>query len=121
MKPASVVLQCSIVKYRPLGELEQAVLLAVVRLGDGAYGRAIRDELEACTGRRVAHGPAYVTLDRLQAKGLVRSRLADAADERGGRRRRYFQVTPAGVKSLRESRAALMRLWDGVKQVRGDS
>jgi DNA-binding PadR family transcriptional regulator len=102
---------------RFLGEFEQAILLAVLRLGDAAYGRAIRQELEARTGRRVAHGPAYITLDRMQSKGLLESWLADVSEARGGRRKRYFKVTAAGIKALRESRGALMRLWDGVEDV----
>ena len=76
-----------------LGELEQAILLAVLRLGDAAYGLAIRGELEACTGRKVSHGAAYTTMDRMQDKGLLESWLADASDSRGGRRKRYFKVT----------------------------
>ena len=108
-------------EVKPLGEFEQAILLAVLRLGEGGYGRAIREELESCTGRRVAHGPAYITLDRLESKGFVTSRLSDATDDRGGRRKRYFQVTPIGITSLRESRRALMCLWDGVREVREKS
>ena len=104
-----------------LGEFEQAILLAVVRLGEGAYGRAIRHELENRIGRRVSHGAAYVTLDRMQAKGLLESWLADPADGRGGRRKRYFRVTEIGVKALRESRQALMNLWDGVEDILEES
>ena len=104
-----------------LGEFEQAILLAVLRRGEGAYGLAIRQELESRTGRRVSHGSAYITLDRMQAKGLVKSRLADPADGRGGRRKRYFQVTAVGIRALRESRSALIRLWDGVDEVLEES
>ncbi len=100
-----------------LGEFEQAILLAVLRLGDGAYGRAIRQELETCTGRKVSHGAAYITLDRMQAKGLLKSWLADPEDGRGGRKKRYFQVSAAGVKALSESRHALLTLWDGVEKI----
>ncbi len=104
-----------------LGEFEQAILLAVLRLGEGAYGRAIRQELEACTGRRVSHGAAYITLDRMQSKGLLESWLADPGPGRGGRRKRYFQVSAVGVKALRESREALMSLWDGVEKTLEES
>jgi PadR family transcriptional regulator PadR len=104
-----------------LGEFEQAILLAVLRLGDEAYGRGIRQELEECTGRKVSHGAAYITLDRMQAKGLLESWLADPAEGRGGRAKRYFLVTGVGVKALRESRDALMSLWDGVEKTLEES
>ena len=107
----------AIMSTKYLGEFEQAVLLAVLRLGEGAYGRAIRQELEVCTGRTVSHGAAYITLDRMQAKGLLRSWLADPADGRGGRPKRYFEVSAVGVKALRESRDALLTLWDGVENI----
>lgn len=100
-----------------LGEFEQALLLAVLRVGEGAYGSSIRRELQACTGRKVSHGAAYVTLDRLEAKGLVRSELSDATPGRGGRRKRLFEVTGEGLEALRESRAALVRLWRGVEEL----
>lgn len=102
---------------QPLGEFEQAILLAILRLEDGAYGVAIRQELKACTGRKVSHGAAYVTLDRLQAKGLLESQLGESAPQRGGRRKRYFRVTPAGIEALRASRKALMTLWSGLEEV----
>ena len=102
-----------------LGEFEQALLLAVLRVGDEAYGSSIRKELEQVTGRKVTHGAAYVTLDRLEAKGLLSSRLGESAPGRGGRRKRYFDVTPDGVEALRESRSALMKLWSGVEEMSG--
>lgn len=104
-----------------LGELEQAILLAVLRVGEDAYGSRIRAELETVTGRRTSHGAAYVTLDRLQAKGLVRSRLGESTPGRGGRRKRLFEVTPAGVRALRASREALTKLWSGVEELRRGS
>lgn len=102
---------------QPLGEFEQAILLAILRLEEGAYGLAIRQELEACTERKVTHGAAYVTLDRLQSKGLLESRLGESAPQRGGRRKRYFEVTPAGIQALRASRKALLTLWSGLEEV----
>lgn len=102
-----------------LGEFEQALLLAVLRVGEGAYGSSIRKELEACTGRKVTHGAAYVTLDRLEAKGLVVSELGESTPGRGGRRKRLFRVTAAGVEALRESRGALLKLWSGVEELEG--
>ena len=100
-----------------LGEFEQALLLAVLRVGEGAYGSSIRKELAACTGRKVSHGASYVTLDRLEAKGLVRSELGSSTPGRGGRRKRLFRVTAAGIAALKESRDALVNLWSGVEEM----
>jgi DNA-binding PadR family transcriptional regulator len=100
-----------------LGEFEHLVLLAILRLGDAAYAPAILEELETRTGRPPSPGSMYVTLDRLEEKGMLRSRLADANDERGGRPRRYVKVTPLGVRQLRESRSALLELWNGLEGV----
>ncbi len=100
-----------------LGEFEQMVLLAILRLGDGAYGRAIRDELEARANRTVTHGASYITLDRMVSKGLLESELREPEPGRGGRAKRYFRVTPAGVGALKESRAALRNLWDGLEAI----
>jgi PadR family transcriptional regulator, regulatory protein PadR len=100
-----------------LGEFEHLVLLAVLRLGDSAYAPAILEELETRTGRPASPGSMYVTLDRLEDKGLLRSRLADSDDERGGRPRRYVTVTALGVRELRASRAALIKLWRGLEGI----
>src|SRR5678816_2653557 len=100
-----------------LGELEHVVLLAILRLGDAAYAPAILEEIERRTGRAASAGSMYVTLDRLEDKGLLRSRLADAADERGGRPRRYVTVTALGLRELRASRAALIKLWRGLEGI----
>ena len=100
-----------------LGQFEHVVLLAILRLGDTAYAPAILDEIEARTGRPASPGSMYVTLDRLEEKGLLRSRLADAADDRGGRPRRYVTVTAYGLRELRASRAALQKLWRGLEGV----
>src|SRR6185503_7855451 len=93
-----------------LGQFEHLVLLAILRLEDQAYAPAILEELEARTGRPPSPGSMYVTLDRLEEKGFLRSRLGDANDERGGRPRRYVTVTPLGVRQLRASRTALLKL-----------
>ena len=95
-------------------DFEQQVLLAVWRLGDGAYGVSVRDELEARAGRDVAHGAVYVTLVRLERKGFLRSSLSDPTPVRGGKAKRCFAITPAGVEGLREARRALDSLWDGL-------
>jgi PadR family transcriptional regulator PadR len=94
-----------------LGELEQIVLLAVLRLGDEAYAVPILEQIEDQTGRRVARGALYTALDRLEKKGCLRSRFGEPLAERGGRARRYFTVTPAALRALKESRLALLRLW----------
>jgi len=100
-----------------LGELEQIVLLSVLRLGDEAYAVPILEQIVAQTGRKVARGALYTALDRLEAKGCLRSRLSEPLPERGGRARRYFSVTPAAVRSLKASRIALMRLWHGLESL----
>jgi PadR family transcriptional regulator PadR len=98
-----------------LGEFEQMLLLAALRLGDEAYGVALMKELETTVGRRVSRGSVYVTLDRLEEKGWVTSSLSGPRTERGGRPRRVVKVTPEGVTQLRRSREALLTLWDGVE------
>jgi PadR family transcriptional regulator PadR len=101
-----------------LGELEQIVLLAVLRLGDEAYAVPILEQIGKQAGRTMARGALYTALDRLEAKGCVRSRLGEPLAERGGRARRYFTVTPSALRALKQSRLALLRLWDGLEQIR---
>ena len=100
-----------------LGEFEQMVLLGILRLGDEAYAIPLREELEARTRRDVARGALYTALERLEAKKCVRSRMSEPLPERGGRSRRYYTVTPAGVMALRESREAWLALWQGVESL----
>ncbi len=95
-------------------DFEQQVLLAVWRLGEEAYGAAVRDELEARTGHDVAHGAVYVTLTRLEKKGLVRSHLSDPTPVRGGKSKRFFGITASGIEGVRETRQLMDRLWDGL-------
>ena len=97
-----------------LGELEQTLLWTVLRLGDGAYGTTIREELSKRTGREVTPGALYTTLDRLEAKGMIRSRAADPEPSRGGRPKRYVEVTPDGHAQLARTRVTWERLWDGL-------
>ena len=97
-----------------LGELEQIVLLTLLRLGEDAYGVSIRQEIEACTGRSLTPGTIYPTLDRLERKGLVRSYLGEATPERGGRAKRYFALETAGLEAVRRSQQMLAALSDGV-------
>ncbi len=98
-----------------LGELEQMILLAALRLGDEAYGVGIMEELDAAVGRRVSRGAVYVTLNRLEDKGWLASSSAPAEGARGGRPRRVVTVTLGGVAELRKSRDALLTLWNGVE------
>ena len=102
-----------------LGEMELMVLLAVVRLRDDAYGVPISKELLILAGREVALGSIYAALDRLEQKGFVTSLLGDPTPERGGRAKRYFRVTPTGVRELRITRTALINLWSGIPLLEG--
>ena len=96
-----------------LGAFEQAVLLAVIKLGDEAYGRAILKEVAIRLGRKVSAGAVYATLDRLEAKGFLSSRLAAGTPSRGGRARRYYRLKAAGVNALNETKSTLENLWRG--------
>jgi len=100
-----------------LGEFEQMVLLAVLRLGDSAYAVTIRQEIEARTGRAASRGAIYITLDRLEKKGYLVSRLADATAERGGKSKRFYEVQPVGAAALRESWGAMRKMWEGMEPV----
>ena len=102
------------------GEFEQMVLLAVLRLGGGAYALAVLRELDRTVGRRVSRGALYKTLDRMESKGYVTWNVEPTAPDRGGHPRRLFRVAPSGVGALRESREALFRLWDGLDPILGD-
>ena len=97
-----------------LGEFEQVVLLAILRLGDEAYGVTIRREIAECTEREPAPGALYTTLDRLEEKGLVSSTYGDPTPERGGRAKRYFTVTPAGIRAVARAQRAYQRLLKGL-------
>jgi DNA-binding PadR family transcriptional regulator len=98
-----------------VGEFEHIVLLAVLRLGDDAYGAAVLRDITGRTGRSLTVGALYRTLDRLEAKGYVSSRIGDPTPERGGRSKRYFRLRPAAVRSLRASREALVAMWEGLE------
>lgn len=99
-----------------LGEFEQMLLLAVMRLDEDAYGARLMEELENTIGRRVSRGSVYVTLDRLEAKGWLSSQVSGARPERGGRPRRIVSVTAEGLEQLRRSREALITLWEGLEE-----
>ena len=98
-----------------LGTFEQAVLLAMVRLRDQAYGRAIWKEVEERLDRSVAAGAVYATLERLESKGLVTSRLGPGTPIRAGRARRYYRLEPSGASALNNARATVEDLWRGLK------
>jgi DNA-binding PadR family transcriptional regulator len=98
-----------------LGEFEQVVLLAVLRLGDDAYGVPIRKEIEKRASRHITVGALYATLDRLESKGLIHSWFADPTPQRGGRSKRYFRVLPKGIEALSESRDMFNRMWQGIR------
>lgn len=102
-----------------LGEFEQVVLLAVVRLEAEAYGTRIRREIEARGGRSVSIGAAYATLDRLVDKGYLRARDAAGTADREGAARRYFSITSAGIAALERARALQARMWAGIELRRG--
>lgn len=108
MKPAPYV-----------GEFEYAVLLAVLHVdgSDDAYAVPIRTVLETRTGRPVARGALYTALERLESKGCLRSRMGDPTAERGGKARRYFTVTPLGVRALKAMHASLVNLSKGLEAV----
>jgi PadR family transcriptional regulator len=98
-----------------LGEFEHIVILAILRLGDHAYGMRIRQEIEERTSRSVAIGAIYATLDRMRAKGYVSTWLADPTPERGGRAKRFFKVEAEGLAALKLSQDALKRMRQGVR------
>lgn len=103
-----------------LGEFEMMILLAVIHLGEQAYGVPISRELERHRGRDVSIGSVYAALERLEAKGLVASSLGDPTPERGGKAKRYFRVTEAGLRQVRETRRVLSRLWRGLPEPKGE-
>jgi PadR family transcriptional regulator, regulatory protein PadR len=98
-----------------LGEFEQLVLLAILRLGEDAYGVPIKQDIEQRTGRALTVGALYRTLDRLEDKGYVTSAFSDPTAERGGRSKRYFRMRPQGLRTLRASREALAAMWEGLE------
>jgi DNA-binding PadR family transcriptional regulator len=99
---------------RALGSFEQLVLLAILRVGDDAYGVSVQEEIERVTGRETTPGALYRALDRLEERGLIRSGMGRPTEERGGRRRRTLAVTPAGAKELRDALAAVRDLAEGL-------
>ena len=103
-----------------LGEFEQLVLLALVRLGADAYGATVSIEIEQQTGRPVSISAVHTTLDRLEEKGFVRSRLGEPTPQRGGKRKRHYGVQPLGLRTLQSSIRALKRMTDGIDDLLGE-
>jgi DNA-binding PadR family transcriptional regulator len=101
-----------------LGELELMLLLAVIQLGDEAYGVPIARELELHRKRSVSVGSVYAALERLEGKGLVESSLGDPTPERGGKAKRYFRITKEGLKQVQETRRVLTRLWQALPELK---
>src|SRR6478736_1640499 len=96
-----------------LGDFEQLVLLAVLRLSDDAYGAALRQEIHARSGRDVSINAVYTTLDRLERKGFLKSWVGDPTPQRGGRRRKFYALRPTGVAALRQAYRAFTAMADG--------
>ena len=104
-----------------LGEFEHMVLLAILRLGEDAYGVPIRSEIARHTGRDASPGALYTTLDRLENKGLVKSWLGESTPQRGGRPKRYYQVTGKGVQAVSRAQRAFQSLARGIEQLGGSN
>ena len=105
---------------RYLGEFELMILLAVIRLGEEAYGVPISRALEVQRGRNVSVGSVYAALERLEAKGIVSSSLGDPTPERGGKAKRFFRVTRAGLQQVHETRRVLSKLWHALPELKED-
>ena len=102
-----------------LGNFELMVLLALIRLGEDAYGVPISQAIEESTGRDVLVGSVYAALERLEEKGFVSSRVGEPTPERGGRAKRYFRITAKGLRQVRETRRALIKLWQRIPELEG--
>lgn len=99
-----------------LGQFEQLVLLAIVRLGDAAYAVSIIEEIERRTGRSTTHAAVHIALKRMEKKGLVTSTMGDPTPHRGGRAKRFYRHTPGSLGQLRSQRDALLNMWEGVEE-----
>ena len=102
-----------------LGDFEQLILLGVLRLGDEAYGAAIRQEIHRQSGRDVSINAVYTTLDRLERKGLLESWVGDPTPQRGGRRRKFYALRPTGITALRQAYHAFTAMADGLQRQLG--
>jgi DNA-binding PadR family transcriptional regulator len=103
-----------------LGEFEQMVMLALLRLGPEAYGAAVCGEIEKRSGRSVSVSAVHTTLDRLEQKGLLKSRVGDPTPQRGGKRKRHYEVAATGMKTLQASYRSLRNMADGLEHLLGE-
>ena len=103
-----------------LGEFEQIVMLALLRLGSDAYGAGVCAEIEKRSGRGVSVSAVHTTLDRLEQKGLVRSRIGDPTPQRGGKRKRHYEVAAVGLKALQASYRSIRNMADGLEALLGE-
>ena len=103
-----------------LGEFEQMVMLALLRLGADAYGATVSSEIERRGGRGVSVSAVHTTLDRLEQKGLVKSRVGEPTPQRGGKRKRHYEIAPLGMKALQASYRSLRSMADGLEHLLGE-
>jgi DNA-binding PadR family transcriptional regulator len=103
-----------------LSNFELMVILAIIRIGNDAYGVSISEEIERTTGSEVLLGSVYDALTRLEAKGLLVSSLGEATAERGGRAKRHFRTTSQGLRLVRDTQRSLVKLWKGLPQLKGE-
>jgi len=101
-----------------LSDFELIAMLVLLRLGEDAYGVPIAREMEEQTKREVKLGSVYAALERLEEKGFVASELGQPTQERGGRAKRYFHITQQGMREVRETRRTLIRLWQGIPELK---
>ena len=104
-----------------LTDFELMIMLAILRVGEAAYGVPIAREIEETGGRTVLLGAIYTALDRLEQNGLVTSAMGDPTPERGGRAKRFFKVTAKGLRAIKDAQRALTALWTGIPQLKGRS
>jgi PadR family transcriptional regulator, regulatory protein PadR len=116
-KPLHFSLICEEIMRDSIGNFELMILLALIRLGDEAYGVPIAKEIETRTGREISIASVYTALDRLATKQLVSSELGEPTPERGGRAKRYFRITPKGMREVRDTRRVLLKFWEGVPKL----
>ena len=102
-----------------LTDFELMIALAILRVGEGAYGVPIAREIESTAGRHVALGAVYMALDRLERNGLVSSSTGEPTAARGGRAKRLFRVTPRGLRAVKDTQRALVALWSGIPELKG--
>lgn len=105
---------------RSLGEFEQIVMLALLRLGPDAYGVSICGEIEKRSGRGVSVSAVHTTLERLELKGLVRSRVGNPTPQRGGKRKRHFEMAALGMKALQASYRSIRNMAEGLEDLLGE-